>query len=721
MVDVQLSNDTARKLLKTLIALGSKKTALSKDRKRLIRKLAGRFGIDFFEIATADGNPLKSRPTDPSERKAFYLSASVLLSIDAEDHDFVLLEKLAKIYKVGSVARKLDFKARDGAEALDGITCEDPDEASAAMDSADLEELKKYARGDEADDEQSKGVFELVEDEDDEVELTEVKKKEPLKAKKVKDEPSPKEASSKKAGKKGTARNRNLKADPKKSATRRSKKGSRGDAAASKEKKGGRGDKRPAPKKGGLQPVHMLGIGAGVLLLLIIAVVAWPDSKPAKYQAGTELENYNSLVQKWNETQKKGSKLPQFSEMRDLRQNMMDLAQDCQKSDAPEVRNAGDELRKLLKSPSFQKTWEEVVDSELTNLTLAVAEDRNKEQFTSALRKINKFPRDVLTSDQMRSQFDELKKNVTKWAGFSKEINKIVSERPVTLATLERAEQFCQENKDSRATAAFDRMMRWFTRQSGLASSVYDEFFNAFTVKNRARSAVMISILRKIKGNDFNSYFNQQIAQTLKKLDPKRPKPGLSVSTGTGFYITRNTIITNAHVVGTLNTVTVYVGSSKVDGVVVAKDTSLDLAIVRVRRQGTPLVYCPSSIRAGTTAFAYGYGTLGRNNSTLLLTRGSVSAVRQSDIVFDGKINPGNSGGPLIDADGRWLGVVVAKTRSSSDVDSLGFAIHGRSVVNWLRRQNISVSSTQRLARGRVPPTSIRSSIVRIESVNLGR
>lgn len=173
--------------------------------------------------------------------------------------------------------------------------------------------------------------------------------------------------------------------------------------------------------------------------------------------------------------------------------------------------------------------------------------------------------------------------------------------------------------------------------------------------------------------------------------------------------------------VGTLSTVTVYVGGSKVDGIVIAKDTTLDLAIIRVRRTGTPLIYCPSSIRAGTTAFAYGYGTLGRGNSTLLLTRGSVSAVRRSDIIFDGKINPGNSGGPLIDADGRWLGVVVAKTRSSSDVDSLGFAIHGASVLSWLKRQNISVSSTNRRPQGRVPPSTIRRSIVRIESVNLGR
>ncbi|MDF1660621.1 MAG: trypsin-like peptidase domain-containing protein [Planctomycetota bacterium] len=749
MVEVQLSNDTAKRLLKTLIALGSKKTAISKDRKRVIRKLAGRFNIDFFEIATADGNPLKSRPTDPSECKAFYLCASVVLGVDAEDHDFRLLEKLAKIYKLGSAARKLDFKARGGEEALAGITCEGADEPSEESlseqsdeQSDDLEDLKRFMKTEDSD-EQSKGVFELIdEDELAEVVLVEAPKKEPLKAKKVTKESKSKtgkksslesktkkvkklttESTTKKSKAKGTGRTRSVDSAVKKTGTRRgSKLTSRTDSSVgtSKDKKTGRGDKRPTPKKSQLTPLHWGGVAAGILVLLIVISLVWPDPKPTEFAAGTELTNYNKLVERWNETQKTTKQL-EFNELRDLRKNITDLAKTCDASDNPEVKNAGAELRKLLGSSNFRRAWDDVVETELTNLVLAVSEDRNKEQFNKALKRINDFPVEVLSSPQMKTQFNELKRNVSHWAAFSKQINKIIADRPVTLTVLERAEQFCVENKASRATAAYDRLMRWFTKQSGTANAVYEEFLTAFYAKNKTRSATMIRILRKIKGNNFNSYFNQQISATLAKLDPKRPKPGFSISTGTGFYITADTIITNAHVVGTLSTVTVYAGSSKVDGIVIAKDKTLDLAIIRVRRRGLPLVYCPSSIRAGTTAFAYGYGRLGRNNSTLLLTRGSVSAVRQADIVFDGKINPGNSGGPLIDADGRWLGVVVAKTRSSSDVDSLGFAIHGRSVVTWLKKNNISVSSTQRLPKGRVPPSSIRSSIVRIESINLGR
>lgn len=529
MVDVQLSNDTARKLLKTLIALGSKKTALSKDRKRVIRKLAGRFGVDFFEIATADGNPLKSRPTDPDERKAFYLAASVLLGIDAEDHDFKLLEKLAKIYKLGSSARKLDFIARDGEDALAGVTCEtgeESEEQGTKEDSTDLEELKKYMKTEDSD-EQSKGVFELI-DEDAlaEIGVVENPKKEPLKAKKVTTESKGKkaknttESTTKKKAKnattesttkkrKGTARTRSVtdskKGDPKKTGTRRGKKlANRADSnTGSKDKKASR-DKRPATKKPPLKPVHFLGIGAGILVLLIVIFVAWPKSKPSKFVAGTELANYNKLIERWNETQKKSAKLPELNALRDLKKNMKDLAQSCAGSDNPEVKNAGDELRKLLKSPSFHKTWDEVVETELTNLTLAVSEDRNKEAFNQALKKINSFPVEVLSSSQMKTQFDELKKNVQNWAGFSKKINDILKERPVTLSVLECAETFCIENKESRATTAYDRLIRWFTRQNGLAGAVYQEFLTAFYGKNKTRSATMIRILRKIKGNDFN-------------------------------------------------------------------------------------------------------------------------------------------------------------------------------------------------------------------------
>ncbi len=115
--------------------------------------------------------------------------------------------------------------------------------------------------------------------------------------------------------------------------------------------------------------------------------------------------------------------------------------------------------------------------------------------------------------------------------------------------------------------------------------------------------------------------------------------------------------------------------------------------------------------------FAYGFGVLGGDSSTLLLTRGTISALRPEEgrLVFDAKVNPGNSGGPLVDGDGRWLGVVVAKTHVGEGLDSLSLAVHGQAVVAWLAQHRVNVAVGSGLPRGEVPPDQqVRASTVRV-------
>ncbi len=160
-----------------------------------------------------------------------------------------------------------------------------------------------------------------------------------------------------------------------------------------------------------------------------------------------------------------------------------------------------------------------------------------------------------------------------------------------------------------------------------------------------------------------------------------RPTEGV----GSGFVVNSNGyIVTNAHVVGTNPTeLTVYFKDGKeMPGKVLWKDTTLDMAVVKVDATNLPIVELGDSdtIDVGETAIAIGNPLGLRYERTV--TQGIISGlnrsirVSQSDIMedliqTDAAINPGNSGGPLINNQGQIIGINTAK----ASAEGLGFAI----------------------------------------------
>jgi S1-C subfamily serine protease len=147
---------------------------------------------------------------------------------------------------------------------------------------------------------------------------------------------------------------------------------------------------------------------------------------------------------------------------------------------------------------------------------------------------------------------------------------------------------------------------------------------------------------------------------------------------GTGFFVTPDTVITNAHVVDAQAYVSLKLSSGEsVTGRVVQRSDALDLAAIRTAdaRAGQATLTLGSSrdARIGQEIFAIG-SPLGLQNT---VTRGIVSALRQAGSVVlvqtDAAINPGNSGGPLIDRSGRVL--AVATMRMAGRAEALGFGV----------------------------------------------
>jgi hypothetical protein len=149
-------------------------------------------------------------------------------------------------------------------------------------------------------------------------------------------------------------------------------------------------------------------------------------------------------------------------------------------------------------------------------------------------------------------------------------------------------------------------------------------------------------------------------------------------SRGTGFFVTQELLVTNAHVVGVHSSVNVRLaGGQLVPGRVERMSRDVDLAVVRAtaRPDANQILQLGSTgtVRPGQEVLAIG-SPLGLQNT---VTRGIVSAVRNAGgvelIQTDAAINPGNSGGPLLDRDGRVIGVATLKM--SRGAESLGFAV----------------------------------------------
>ena len=154
--------------------------------------------------------------------------------------------------------------------------------------------------------------------------------------------------------------------------------------------------------------------------------------------------------------------------------------------------------------------------------------------------------------------------------------------------------------------------------------------------------------------------------------------PGVGL--GSGVIIRPDgIIITNAHVVGTASRVEVGLADGRqIAGEVLGRDPSVDVAVVRVKLTGLPTAPLGNSdqLEVGQTAIAIG-NPIGLDRT---VTTGIISAINRSPRGFelggliqtDAAINPGNSGGPLLDSQGRVIGINSAILQGTT---GLGFAI----------------------------------------------
>jgi S1-C subfamily serine protease len=166
---------------------------------------------------------------------------------------------------------------------------------------------------------------------------------------------------------------------------------------------------------------------------------------------------------------------------------------------------------------------------------------------------------------------------------------------------------------------------------------------------------------------------------------------GESAGTGTGFIVDPDgVIVTNFHVVeGGLNLRVATSDGRGFEARVIGGDPEADLAVLQVDGRDLPTMPLGSSddLRLGETVVALGFalaleggpsvtsGIVSAKGRTITAGDGQGGERTYEDLIqTDAAINPGNSGGPLVDLNGRVVGINTAGV-SAGAAENIGFAI----------------------------------------------
>ncbi len=225
-------------------------------------------------------------------------------------------------------------------------------------------------------------------------------------------------------------------------------------------------------------------------------------------------------------------------------------------------------------------------------------------------------------------------------------------------------------------------------QEKGIAA--LEETSKAFSqVAERAIPAVVaIESEKKDKVNNFDRFFSPFDDEFFERFfgpryRPKQPEEHMQRGQGSGFIISSDGyILTNNHVVENADKITVTLNDGDtMEAEIIGTDPRTDVAVVKIDGKKLPFIEIgdSDSLRIGEWVIAVGnpFGLEATVTVGVVSAKGRGVGITEYDdfIQTDAAINPGNSGGPLLDIQGRAVGINTAIVSRSGGYMGIGFAI----------------------------------------------
>jgi serine protease Do len=162
----------------------------------------------------------------------------------------------------------------------------------------------------------------------------------------------------------------------------------------------------------------------------------------------------------------------------------------------------------------------------------------------------------------------------------------------------------------------------------------------------------------------------------IEETPPEADAPAEITSSGTGFFVAPDAVVTAAHVVRGCLRVTLDDGTPLE---LIAEDPRRDLAVLRAETPSDSWLrlQVDGRPRLGQTVAAVGFPFYGLAGRDIVLTTGNISSILDAEsaadrIMISAPVQPGNSGGPLLSAGGEVVGMVAARADDAFFLEATG-------------------------------------------------
>jgi len=204
-------------------------------------------------------------------------------------------------------------------------------------------------------------------------------------------------------------------------------------------------------------------------------------------------------------------------------------------------------------------------------------------------------------------------------------------------------------------------------------------------------------------GNDpfFEYFFGPQQGSGPREREYRQQGLGSGVIVSSDGYI-----LTNNHVIENVDSITVRtIDGERHQAKLVGADPKTDIAVIQIDARDLRYLELADSDSLQVGEIVLAVGSPMSENLAYTVTQGIVSATGRSNVGLadyedfiqtDAAINPGNSGGPLVNLDGKLVGVNAAIASGTGGFQGIGFAVPS----NMAKRVMQSLIAEGKVVRG---------------------